>query len=49
MDDIIAYLASNTSVGETITLKAIRGGREISFDVTLAARPTAVADRKSVV
>ena len=41
MDDIIAYLASNTSVGETITLKAIRGGREISFDVTLAARPTA--------
>lgn len=41
MDDIIAYLASNTSVGETITLKAIRGGREISFDVTLAARPSA--------
>ena len=41
MDDIIAYLASNTSVGETITLDAIRDGREMSFDVTLAARPTA--------
>ena len=41
MDDIIAYLASNTSVGETITLDAIRDGREMSFDVMLAARPTA--------
>lgn len=44
MGDIIAYLASNTSVGEKITLTGIRGGREITFDVTLAARPT-VAER----
>lgn len=41
MSDIIAYLASNTSVGEKITLTGIRGGREMTFDVTLAARPTA--------
>ena len=40
MDDIIAYLASNTSVGDTITLSAIRDGQEISFEVTLSARPT---------
>lgn len=40
MDDIIAYLASNTSVGDTITLTGIRDGKEITFDVTLRARPT---------
>lgn len=41
MDDIIAYLSSNTSVGDTITLHLIRDGKEIDVDLTLAARPNA--------
>ncbi len=41
MDDIIAYLSSNTSVGDTVTLHIIRDGRELDEDVELAARPTA--------
>ena len=40
MDDIIAYLASNTSVGDTITLHVIRDGKEMDVEVTLAARPS---------
>ena len=39
MDDIIAYLSSNTSIGDTITLHLIREGKEMDVDVTLAARP----------
>ena len=39
MDDIIAYLSSNTSIGDTITLHVIREGEEIDIDLTLAARP----------
>ena len=41
MDDIIAYLSSNTSIGDTITLHVIRDGKEMDVDLTLAARPTA--------
>ncbi len=41
MDDVIAYLSSNTSVGDTITLHVIRDGEEMDIDLTLAARPTA--------
>lgn len=41
MDDIIAYLSSNTSVGDTVTLHIIRDGKEMDVDVELAARPTA--------
>ncbi len=40
MDDIIAYLASNTSIGDTITLQILRDGKEIAQEITLAARPT---------
>lgn len=40
MDDIIAYLASNTSIGDTITLQILRDGKEMSQQVTLTARPT---------
>ena len=40
MDDIIAYLASNTSAGDTIVLHIIRDGKEMDQDLTLAARPT---------
>ena len=41
MDDIIAYLSSNTSIGDTITLHVLRDGEELDIDLTLAARPTA--------
>jgi serine protease Do len=40
MDDLIAYLARNTEVGQTITLTVLRNGKNETFDVTLAARPT---------
>ncbi len=40
MDDVISYLASNTSVGDKITLHILRDGKEIDMDVTLAARPS---------
>ena len=41
MDDIIAYLSSNTSIGDTITLHVLRGNEELDIDLTLAARPNA--------
>ncbi len=39
MDDIIAYLSSNTSIGDTITLHVLRDNEELDIDLTLAARP----------
>ena len=48
MDDIIAYLSSNTSVGDTVTLHIIRDGREMDVDVELAARPTAAQRHAAV-
>jgi serine protease Do len=41
MDDLIAYLASSTQVGQKVTLAIVRDGKEQSLDVTLAARPSA--------
>jgi S1-C subfamily serine protease len=41
MDDLIAYLARSTKVGQTVTLTILRNGKEQSVDVTLAARPSA--------
>jgi S1-C subfamily serine protease len=38
-DDMINYLAAYTSVGESVTLTAIRDGREVRIDVTLEERP----------
>jgi S1-C subfamily serine protease len=38
-DDLIAYLADNTNVGQKVTLTILRGGAQKSVDVTLAARP----------
>lgn len=38
-DDLVSYLASGVGVGDTVTLKVLRGGKEQSVDVTLAARP----------
>ena len=39
MDDIIAYLANHTDIGQKVTLTILRAGKEKSIDVTLAARP----------
>jgi S1-C subfamily serine protease len=41
MDDLIAYLARSTKVDQTVTLTILRNGKEMSVDVTLAARPSA--------
>jgi serine protease Do len=38
-DDLIAYLAENTSVGQKVTLTILRGGTQQSIDVTLGTRP----------
>ena len=39
MDSLIAYLANNTAVGQTITLTILRDGKDMKVDVTLGARP----------
>jgi serine protease Do len=39
MDELIAYLASNTTIGQTISLTVLRNNQETSVDLTLAARP----------
>jgi S1-C subfamily serine protease len=39
MDDLIAYLADQTEVGQSVTLTVLRGGQAISLKATLAARP----------
>jgi S1-C subfamily serine protease len=38
-DDLVNYLASQTSVGDQVTLSVVRGGREIEIQVTLEERP----------
>jgi S1-C subfamily serine protease len=38
-EDLVAFLARHTIVGQTITLTVIRVGKEIDLDLTLAARP----------
>jgi 2-alkenal reductase len=43
MDDLIAYLASSTRVGEKATLTIMRDGAEEKISVTLEARPSQTA------
>ncbi len=38
-EDLVAYLARYTNVGDTITLTLLREGQEMQVDLTLAARP----------
>jgi S1-C subfamily serine protease len=38
-EDLIAYLAEQTAVGQKVALTILRGGSEQSIDATLAARP----------
>ncbi len=40
MDDLIAYLNDNTSVGQKVTLTVLRNGKETSVDITLGSRPS---------
>ncbi|MDO9065727.1 MAG: PDZ domain-containing protein, partial [Chloroflexota bacterium] len=40
-EDIVAYLASSTEVGQTVTLTVLRQGKEETVKVTLSARPSA--------
>lgn len=40
MDDLISYLANQTTVGQKMKLTILRDGKEMSVEVTLAARPT---------
>lgn len=40
MEDLIAYLATDTTVGQQVTLGILREGNEQTLSVTLAARPT---------
>lgn len=40
IDDLIAYLNDNTSVGQTVTMTVLRNGKETSVDVTLGSRPS---------
>ena len=39
MDELIAYLADHTDVGQKVTLTILRNGSEKSLDITLEARP----------
>jgi S1-C subfamily serine protease len=38
-EDLVAYLARKTSVGQTVTLTVLRNDKETTIQVTLAARP----------
>jgi 2-alkenal reductase len=40
MSDIIAYLANNTSVGQSVTLTILRNGQSQNVQVTLGSRPS---------
>ena len=40
MDELISLLASETSVGQNVTLTILRDGKEMKIDLKLEARPT---------
>jgi S1-C subfamily serine protease len=41
MDSLVAYLATNTRPGDTVTLTVLRVGEPLQIPLTLAARPSA--------
>jgi S1-C subfamily serine protease len=41
MDALVAYLATNTRPGDTVTLTVLRTGESLQIPLTLAARPSA--------
>jgi serine protease Do len=42
-DDLVAYLARSTEVGQTVTLTIVRGGSQTTVQVTLSARPASTS------
>ncbi len=42
-EDLIAYLANSTEVGQTITLSVLRDAKQETIDLTLATRPSSEA------
>ncbi len=40
MDDLIAYLEDNTSVGQKVSLSILRNGKQMTIQVTLGVRPS---------
>ncbi len=47
IEDLISYLATNTSVGQNVTLTVLRDGKEVTLNVTLAARPSSSSKQVS--
>ncbi|TLN24095.1 PDZ domain-containing protein, partial [bacterium] len=47
MDDLIAFLSDQASVGQTVQFTVLRGGKEQTVDVTLTARPAQSAVSQS--
>lgn len=43
-DDILGYLEYHTSPGDVVTLRLLRGEREMNIDVTLAPRPEQISE-----
>jgi len=41
MDDLVAYVASSTEVGQTVTLSILRDGKPMQLSLTLGVRPSA--------
>jgi S1-C subfamily serine protease len=39
-DDLITYLTNSGSVGQSVTLTVLRGGKQIQVQVTLGLRPS---------
>ena len=44
-DDLNAYLEEKTAVGQKITLTLVRGGKDLTLNVTLADMPESVRSR----
>jgi serine protease Do len=44
-EDVVAYLAGHTTVGQKITLSVLRQGKEETVQLTLAARPQQQAEQ----
>ncbi len=40
MDDLVSYLATETEVGQKVTLTILRNGKEQTLEATLASRPS---------
>ncbi|MBI3175747.1 MAG: PDZ domain-containing protein [Chloroflexi bacterium] len=47
MDDIIAYLADHTNVGQKVTLTFLRDGKQQTAELTLEARPAATSTQQA--